>query len=194
MGQIAQTNPQKEMIMRRTLLTIGVLVALFVGSLHAQTQRPYPELKKLEPLVGAWVDEGEAKATPLGPAGKFIQKFSIQWIHGGFFLEWHFSSKGPWGENAGTEVDGYDPINKIYPGRWWTNDGTMTSGAYTPNGRVITFLGTVTTAKEKHELRQTYSFAPDLMSYTFKSEISLDGKTWISETESKGTKVKPAQK
>jgi hypothetical protein len=51
-----------------------------------------------------------------------------------------------------------------------------------------------TTAKEKHELRQTYNFAADLMSYTFKSEISLDGKTWILETESKGTKVKPTQK
>lgn len=180
--------------MKRTFVAVGVIVVLFAGILHAQAPKLYPELKKLEPLVGEWIDEGEAKATPLGPAGKFTQRFSNKWIHGGFFLEWHFSSKGPWGENEGTEVDGYDPVNKTFPGRWWTTDGNMTSGTYTPNGRVITFLGTVTTAKEKHELRQTYNFAADLMSYTFKSEISLDGKTWILETESKGTKVKPTQK
>lgn len=180
--------------MKRTVIAVGLVGVLFAGVLHAQAQKPYPELKKLEPLVGEWIDEGEVKANPLGPSGKFTQNFSVRWILGGFFLEWRFSGKGPWGETEGSEVDGYDPVNKTFPGRWWINDGAMTSGTYTPNGRVITFLGTVTTAKEKHELRQTYNFAADLMSYTFKGEISLDGKTWMLETESKGTKVKPTQK
>ncbi len=181
--------------MKRTLIGTGLSVIVFTLVLRAQTPKPYPELKKLEPLIGEWVSEGEDKATPLGPAGKTSGKASVKWILDGFNMEWQYSYTTGGNQNvAGHETDCYDPLNKTYPGRWFENDGSYTSGAYTPNGNVIMFLGTVITATRKYELRQTYTFAPDSMSYTYKAEISLDGKTWLLGNEGKGTKVKPKQK
>jgi hypothetical protein len=159
--------------------------------LRAQGAKPYPELKKLEPLIGEWVSEGESKATPLGPAGKTSSRFSIKWILNGFYIEWQYSYTTAQNQKGeGREIDCYDPISKTYPGRWFESDGSYTSGAYSANGNVIGFLGTVTTATRKYELRQIYTFAPDAMSYTYKGEISLDGKTWLLENEGKGIKLK----
>jgi hypothetical protein len=177
--------------MKRALIGIGISIVMFTLVLRAQTPKPYPELKKLEPLIGEWITEGDDKATPLGPAGKATSKASIKWILNGFHIEWQYSYTTVAGlKGEGREIDCYDPITKTYPGRWFEADGSYTSGTYAPNGNVIIFQGTVTTATRKYELRQTYTFAPDSMSYVYKGEISLDGKTWILANEGKGTKVK----
>jgi hypothetical protein len=177
--------------MRRTLIGLSMSMVMFALVARAQAIKPYPELKKLEPLIGEWTAEGEDKATPLGPAGKTSSKFSIKWILNGFYAEWQYSFTTAAGQKGeGREIDCYDPVAKTFPGRWFETDGAYTSGNYTPNGNVIGFLGTVTTATRKYELRQTYTFAPDGMSYTYKGEISLDGKTWLLANEGKGTKAK----
>jgi hypothetical protein len=180
--------------MKRTLIAVGVMVVLLVGVLHAQAPKPYPELKKLEPFVGQWSSEGESKATPIGKAGKFSSTATINWILGGFFLHWQFSGKTPDGEFKGIEVDSYDPKNKIFRAQWWNEDGSITTGTYTPRGNVIEFFGKVVTTDKQYDMRQAYTFSADGMSYTYRDEVSMDGKTWILGTEGKGTKVKGPKK
>jgi hypothetical protein len=177
--------------MQRTLTAIGIVLVMFTLVLQAQTAKPYPELKKLQPLIGEWTTVGEGKATPLGPAGKTSTKANVHWILNGFFIEWEYSYTTGGGQTVeGREIDCYDPQSKTFPARWFETDGSYTTGTYTPNGNVITFSGTVVSPTRKFQLRQTYTFAPDGMSFTYKGEISLDGKTWIPENEGKGTKVK----
>jgi hypothetical protein len=184
----------KEQSMKRTFVAVGVIVALFAGILHAQAPKPYPELKQLEPFVGQWSSEGEAKATPVGKAGKFSSTAAVNWILGGFFLQWQFSGKTPDGEFKGIEVDSYDPKNKIFRAQWWNDDGSLTTGTYTPRGNVIEFSGKTVTPDKQYDVRQRYTFSADGMSYTYKDEVSMDGKTWIPWYESKGTKVKGPKK
>jgi hypothetical protein len=177
--------------MKRKLTIIGIGLVMFTLVLEAQTSKPYPELKKLEPFIGEWTSVGEDKATPLGPAGKSSSKASTRWILNGFSIEWEYSYTTGGGQKVeGREIDCYDPQSKTFPARWIETDGSYTTGTYTPKGNVIIFLGTVVTATRKYELRQTYTYTPDLMSYTYKAEISLDGKMWILGNEGKGTKAK----
>src|SRR5205809_11504 len=56
----------------RTVLRYGTLSALLfvTNPLVAQAPKPSPEVRKLEVWVGTWTYEGDAKATPIGPAAK----------------------------------------------------------------------------------------------------------------------------
>ena len=179
--------------MKRALVGVVVLLIAAVG-LRAQTPKPYPERMKLEPFIGDWVSQGEAKATPLGPAGKITGKASGKWILDGFALQWEYSTTTAEGKVVtGREIDCYDPVTRTFPARWFDTGGAYTDGVYIPNGNVIVFQGTTTEATRKYGFKQTYTYAPDFNSYTYKDEISMDGKTWIPASEAKGTRVKPAK-
>ena len=180
--------------MKRTAIAVALVVLFFAFALQAQAPKPYPELKQLEPLVGEWTLEGETKATPIGKAGKYTSTQTTKWILNGFFLHWQYSLKGPDGEFKGVEVDSYDPAKKVFHAQWWNDDGSITTGTYTPRGKMIGFSGRVVTPDKQYDLRQTYTFSADGMSFNYKDEISMDGKTWIPFGESKGTKVKGPKK
>jgi hypothetical protein len=180
--------------MKRIAIAVALVLLLSAVVSQAQAPKPYPELKQLEPFVGEWSLEGESKATPVGKAGKYTGTQTTSWILGGFFLHWQFASKGPEGEFNGIEVDSYDPKNKVFRAQWWQNDGLITTGTYTPHGKVIGFSGKTVTPDKQYDFRQTYTFSDDGMSYTYRDEISMDGKTWILANESKGRKVKGPKK
>jgi len=92
------------------------------------------------------------------------------------------------------EVDSYDPKKKVFRAQWWANDGSITTGAYAPHGKVIGFSGKTVTPDKQYDFRQTFTFSADGKTYTLRDEISMDGKTWILSGESKGTKVKDPKK
>jgi hypothetical protein len=46
----------------------------------------------------------------------------------------------------------------------------------------------------QYQFREPFVLAPDLMSATVKSEISVDGQTWTPFFEAQYTKAKPAPK
>ena len=79
------------------------------------------------------------------------------------------------------------PADKVFRAQWWSNDGSITTGTYTPRGNAIEFSGKTVTMDKQYELRQTYTFSADGMSCTYRDEISMDGKTWILANESKAT-------
>jgi hypothetical protein len=173
---------------------MALMAVVSVVGLRAQTPKPYAELKKLEPFIGDWVAQGESKATPLGPAGKTTSKSNGKWILDGFALQWEYSYTTPDGKAiTGREIDCYDPMTKTFQARWFDTGGAYTDGVYIPNGNVIVFQGTTTEATRKYGFKQTYTFTPDLSSYTYKEEISMDGKTWILSNEAKGTRPKAAK-
>jgi hypothetical protein len=51
------------------------------------------------------------------------------------------------------------------------------------------FLG-----EKQYKIRGSAVFAPDLMSFVEKREVSADGKTWIPSFETKMTKTKSSPK
>jgi hypothetical protein len=184
--------------MQRISILPLVLVVCFATAMQAQAQapkpKPDPEVKKLHADLGHWTYEGEAKPGPLGPAGKFTGEFNGQMILGGFFFQGRWTEKGPTGEERGLELDGYDPVNKNFSSEMYLDDGSRFSGALTVAGNAWTYEGKLVMAGKQYQFKGTFVLAPDLASGTYKTETSLDGKTWTTSGESKWTKVQPAPK
>jgi hypothetical protein len=182
--------------MQRISVLLLLLVACFSTAIRAQAPAPKPDpaLKKLSIYLGHWACEVESKAGPLGPGGKVTSEQSFQMILGGFFQQVQGTDKGPTGGQS-LAIAGYDPVNKNFPISGYSNDGGTWSGVLSASGNTLTTAGKGVVAGTSALFRGTDVFAPDLMSYTEKVEISTDdGKTWIPYYESKCTKVKPAPK
>jgi hypothetical protein len=161
---------------------------------QAQAPKPDPEVKKLRSVVGDWTYEGEYKPGPLGPGGKFTGEYTARMILGGFFLQERWTEKGPAGETRSLALDGYDPVNKNFSGEMYSDDGGRLSGTITITGNTWTIAGKGVAAGKPYQFKGTFVLAPDLASGTYKTEISLDGKTWMPWFEEKYTKVPPAAK
>ena len=174
-------------------LVVVVLLALTVPCLVlAQTApaKPGPEHKKLGIWVGNWTYEGEAKATPLGPAGKVTGTYTTRPVLGGFFVEFSGQEKGPGGAFEWVEIDGYDPVAKLFTWNGFQSDGVVAVVTYTLDGTRMTFSGTLQAGGKLMKLRGTAVFSPDFTSSVDKREVSVDGKTWLPVYEGKSTKVK----
>ncbi len=182
--------------MKRTIALRFLLAFCSATVMRAQAPapKPGPEVKKLHADLGHWTYEGEAKPGPWGPGGKFTGEFDGRMILGGFFFQGRWTEKGPTGEDRGIELDGYDPVNKNFSSELYFDDGSRFSGALTVAGNTWTYEGKLVMAGKQYQFKGTFVFAPDLASGTYKTEISLDGKTWTTSGESKWTKVQPAPK
>ena len=90
---------------------VALLLGTAVVAAQAPPQKPGPEHKRLERMVGQWQYEGEAKASPLGPAGKISGSETCEWFQGGFGVVCRSKGTGPKGpmtglNDAGDEFDG----------------------------------------------------------------------------------------
>jgi hypothetical protein len=183
--------------MKRTAVITGMLVLLLAVASQAQgpAPKPGPEQKKLQEIyVGNWTYEGVEKATPLGPAGKISGKFSAHPILGGFFVECHGEENGPSGSSQWQEIDGYDPISKLFTWKDFASDGGFSVVTYTFDKKTQSYSGITTSGDKQYKMRGTAVFNPDFTSYVEKREISEDGKTWMPWFEAKGVKAKSAPK
>jgi hypothetical protein len=182
--------------MKRISVLLFLLVVFTATAMQAQAQapKPDPEVKKLHAALGHWTYEGEAKPSPLGPAGKYTGEFDGRMILGGFFFQGRGTEKEPAGEGRYLEIDGYDPVNKNFSSEFYLDDGSRFSGALTVAGNTWTYEGKLVMAGKQYQFKGTFALAPDLASGTYKTEISLDGKTWATSGESKWTKSQPAAK
>ena len=134
---------------------------------------------------------------PVRRAGRWRQvhrRVHRQMILGGFFLQARWKEQGALGEMRSLEVVGYDPVNKNIFSSGFQDDGSTWSGKVSLSGSTLTFTGKVLSAGKQYPIRATYILAPDLASATRKEEISVDGKSWTTTSQSKWTKVKPAAK
>ena len=99
-------------IVLATALTLGIVAV--VTSAQAPTQKPGPEHARLAAFAGQWNYAGDAKASPLGPAGKVTSSETCEWFDGEFHLVCRSKGTGPRGQAAGMSVMGYDPARKAY--------------------------------------------------------------------------------
>jgi hypothetical protein len=175
--------------MRRVLLaTLPLLVLAVSTPANAQTPQPGPDTKKLEAFVGTWKYEGDAKASPLGPAAKIAGTQTGRMVMSGFALEWKGEEKGPFGGVQWGEMDVYDASSKSYPYFGYQNDGTTWSGSNVLRGDIWAATGTITSKGTSCKYRAEGSFSADGKTWTWKSEISADGKTWTPWTQGTMTK------
>jgi hypothetical protein len=153
-------------------------------AIWAQTEeqpKPGPEHKRLQPLVGEWSYQGEAQATPFGPAGKFAGKQSSRSVLNGFFVESRWEDTSTSGYAAqGMFLTGYDRAAQRYTDFSFENDGTASYGFVTIDGNRWT--GTrnrIGRDGKTYKLRWSTDFSEDGMSTQDKQEYSDDdGKTW----------------
>lgn len=182
--------------MKRIAIAVCFVVLVLAVVAWAQTPapKPGPEQKKLEMWVGKCTYEGEAKVTPLGPAGKYSGMATVRPVLGGFFVEWRGEEKGLSGTSQWFEIDGYDALNKKFMWNSFSSDGSFQAVTYTIEGNTVNYSGTQFQGEKQYKFRGSCVFAPDLMSWVTKQEVSVDGKTWMPWREDKTTKTKSSSK
>jgi len=180
--------------MKRLAVALALVGPLIAATLQAQAPpTPGPEHKKLVDLwVGDWTMEGRSYTTPLGPAGNSSGKATVQSVLNGFFVEWHGEDKGPAGLSRWHEIDLYDPATKKFMWYGFDSGGGFQTVTYTIDGTNVAYAGAMVVGGKRYQVRGTAVFAPDLMSFIEKRELSLDGQTWMPFWESKATKTKAA--
>jgi hypothetical protein len=119
---------------------------------------------------------------------------TVRPVLGGFFVEWRGEEKGPSGTSQWFEIDGYDALNKKFMWNGFSSDGSFNTVAYTIEGNTVNYSGTQFQGEKQHKFRGSCVFAPDLMSWVTKQEVSVDGKTWMPWREDKTTKTKSSPK
>lgn len=177
--------------MRGTLKVMPFLL-LAVVSAFAQAPpaqpKPGPEALRLRYFVGDWKSEGELKANPFSPAGKF-KGTDHNVMLGNFFMVMHSDGTGPMGHQKELSVMGYDPEEKVYTFHSFTTMGEHESSKGTVQGKDWTWTSDFKmqgkSMKGRFTLKET---SPT--SYTFREEISTDGRSWTNILEGKATKVK----
>jgi hypothetical protein len=157
--------------------------------------KPGPEVKKLDYFVGKWTSEGEIKANPMMPAGKFTSDDSCSWFKGGFHVVCSSKGSGPMGAMQGLGMLGYNADEKVYTYDGIDNSGHMDHSKGTTDGKAWTYNSEDKMGGKTMYGRYTMSdLTPE--SYAFKWEMSEDNKTWNTVMEGKTTKAaaKPAEK
>lgn len=174
--------------MKRVTAAGSILLSLGIAALSAaQVPKPGAEVAKLAVWVGTWTGEGETEAGPLGPATRISTRLSSRLVMDGFALESTAEEKAFGGVRWG-EVCVYDPVAKNYPCLGYQSDGNFWLAAMTPSGSNWTVTGTWTIQGTAYKVRQERSLSPDGKSWTWKDEISTDGKTWALVGHGKVTK------
>jgi hypothetical protein len=178
-------------MIRSTVLvfSVFVLTATVMGQSGATAQKPSPELKQFDVLVGKWNIEGQAQASPYGPAGKITEVDTFEWMPGGFFMTHHWDARQGGVEIKGMEVLGYDGKSKVYTSRFFDNLGSTGSWKGTFQANAWTWTGdTEVGGKPLKERCTTVVTSPGAL--TSKCEFSSDGTKWLPNFEAKGTKAK----
>jgi hypothetical protein len=148
-----------------------------------------PEQQRLHYFVGNWKSEGEMKASPFGPAGKFSSMDEARML-GDFYVVTNSKGTGPMGPMTEVAILGYDAKLKAY-----TYDDFNTIGQHEKaTGHVSGKTWTWTSDEEMGGKVMKGKFVLTEVSptsYTFKFDMSTDnGKTWANMMEGKSTKVK----
>ena len=172
---------------------VGLMAVMVANIVLAQAPPPMPkagpEQQRLHYFVGNWKSEGEMKASPFGPAGKFSSMDEAHML-GDFFLVTNSKGTGPMGAMTEVATMGSDVKQKAYTYDAFNSMGEHERSTGHVSGKTWTWTsdedmgGKVVKAKfVLNEVSPT--------SYTFKLDTSSDnGKTWANMFEGKSTKVK----
>jgi hypothetical protein len=182
--------------MRRLLNVLStclVVSAAGVPSAVAQSPqatKPGPEQARLGYFVGKWTGEGEMKAGPMGPGGKFTTSDDCQWFEGHFTVVCHTEGKMPAGPSKSIGILGYSPEEKVYT--YYGVDNTNMTMASVPKGTVQgktwVYHDEGMMGGKKVKTRVTIKeLSP--AAYTFAMDMQGPDGKWLTVMESKNTKA-----
>jgi hypothetical protein len=177
--------------MKRIAVVLVFSVLLFAVAAQAQTPAPKPgaEHKRLGFYVGKWTSEGEAKASPFGPAGKTTSTENCEWFPGNFFVVTRSAGTSPSGPTHSIAIMGYNAVEKVYTYDSYSNRGDHSTSRGTVQGGIWTWPW-----EDKFEGKpvkgRVIVTEVSPTSYTYKAEYSMDGKAWNVLEEGKANKVK----
>jgi hypothetical protein len=173
-------------------LVVAGVVATLLGApiLVAQTgtPKPGPEHKRLERMLGNWSYQGEAKPSPLGPAGKITNAETCEWFQGNFGIVCRTKGTGPKGPMTGMSVMSYDPAQKTYTYYMISSQGDNIFVRGQINGSVWTWEDTIQADGKPMKIRATVTEESPTVT-AFKLEVGAEGQMMVIE-EGKSTKQK----
>jgi Protein of unknown function (DUF1579) len=176
----------------KRLIRLAVLVALAASAVLAQgppAPKAQPEHQKLKYFVGEWKSEGEMKASPWGPGGKYTSTDHNQML-GDFYLVMHSDGSGPMGPIKEIAVMGYDARAKKYTYEGYTSIGEHDTSLGTISGSTWTWLSPEQEMGGKKMKGRFILKEVSPISYTYTFDSSTDGGAWTNVMEGKSTKVK----
>ena len=171
------------------VLLVSVLVASAALAQPPAMPKPGPEHKKLDYFVGNWTSEGDMKPSPMGPGGKMTIQEENKWMDGGFFVVIHSSFMSAMGNGSGIAFLGYDPQEKVYTYDEFNSYGESNHSKGTVDGDTWTWLSDVKAGPQTMKGRYTMKILSPT-SYSYKFEMSADGKAWTLFLEGTDTKSK----
>ena len=154
-----------------------------------QAAKPGPEQERLGYFVGKWKAEGEVKAGPMGPGGKFTSSDDCEWFEGNYSVVCHSEGTMPTGSMKSIGILGYSPEEKVYTYYGVDNSGmTMSSVPKgTVKGDTWTYYDKGTMGGKPYRSRVTIKeLSPT--SYSFTMDMQGPGGKWMPMMESKNTK------
>jgi len=172
---------------------VAVVVALLICSLASVAQgppmpKPGPEQARLKYFVGEWKTEGDMKASPMGPGGKFSSTDHNMML-GDFFLVLHSDGTSPMGKAKSVAFISFDPKDKMYAYDGYDSMGMHEMSKGNVSGDTWTYTSDEDMGgKVMHGRFTLKEVSPT--SYTMKYDMSEDGKTWNTFMEGTATKVK----
>lgn len=171
-----------------TAMAIALGLALGARAQTPQKPTPSPEQKKLGFFVGTWNQEGEIKASPMGPGGKISGSETCEWFTGGFHVVCRSSGSGPMGSFKGLSFLTYSADEKAYFFQGIDSMGTADSGKGTLNGKTWTFLSDEKMGDKLIHSRYTMTETTPA-AYAAKWEMSEDGQNWTTAMEMKAARA-----
>ncbi len=171
------------------LSSLALVSGMALAQAPGEAPKPTPEHKKLAYFTGNWTTEGETKANPFMPAGKFTSKDSCEWFEGGFSVVCRSEGKAPTGPTKGMGIMSYNPEEKAYT--YYGVDNSPMAMASVPKGTVQGDTWTYNdeakmggkVVKSRYVIKQV---SPT--SYDFKWELVGEDGTWKPIMEGKSTK------
>lgn len=174
--------------MRFTSCLVGLCLVAGAALAQQEPPKPGPEVKRLAAFEGKWTGEAEMKPGPLGPGGKMTSTDECTWSEGGWQLVCKGSSSGAMGSMTGTNVMGWSDEDKAYKFMGYDSMGMMMTAKGTVSGKTWTWTSTEKMkGKTVHSRYVMVETSPT--SYTWKWEMSEDGKTFNTAAEGKSTKA-----
>ena len=174
----------------RFIAAIGFafLTSVVAAQQPPEAPKPGPEQKRIGYFAGDWSFQGEAKPSPMGPAGKISSNETCSWFAGGFQLVCRTKATGPMGASTGQSTMGYDTGRKAYTYHAINSMGSVIFVRGQVDGKVWTWNDEATIDGKTMKIRATVT-EESPTAYSFKLEAG-DGSSMAVIEEGRATKVK----